>query len=80
MESRGADGKVLGTYDGFMFAKARSFALRELHLTSASNPIQPEPLKPYCQVPGDVAKWQEAKAKREAEKAAKRAAQYSKAN
>ena len=58
-----------------MFAKARSFALRELHLYSATNAVQPEPLKPYCQVPGDVEKWQEAKAKREAEKAAKAARQ-----
>lgn len=66
------DGRVIGTYDGFMAPRPREFGFRELKLYTAGTP-QPEALKPFCVTPGDVELWREAKAKRGAEKASKKA-------
>jgi hypothetical protein len=65
------DGHLLGTYDALMVPRARSFALKELRLYSASVTVQPGPLKTYCLYPGDIEERQLKKAKREAEKAAR---------
>ena len=67
----GDDGRVLGTYDAVMVARARHFAFRELNLHSP-NGAALQPLKTFCLDPGDIEKWQAAKAKREAEKAARK--------
>lgn len=69
------DGTVLGTYDAWLFIKGRDSArFLNLRLYSVGAARQPDPLVPFCSEPGDIELWKEAKAKREAEKASKRAA------
>lgn len=70
-----ADGTVLGTYDGWLTRwNGNTARFMHLDLYSANSAKQADPMTPFCYAPGDIAKWQEAKAKREAAKAAKRAA------
>jgi hypothetical protein len=68
-----ADGSLVGTYDAYLRAGVGGFHIRQLKLVSAGSTIPPDELKPFCIDPGDIEKWQEKKAQREAEKAAKRA-------
>jgi len=67
------DGRVLGTYEGFMAPRPREFGFRELKLYTEGT-SKPEALKAFCQMPGDVEAWREAKVKRDTERAAKKAA------
>jgi hypothetical protein len=70
-----ADGTVLGIYDGWLTRwDGNTARFMHLDLYSPGAAKQPDPVIPFCFAPGDVAKWQEARARREAEKAAKRAA------
>ena len=66
-----ATGNVLGNYEIWMQPLARRFAFIEINLHSKASPAALQPITPYCALPGDIAKWQEAKKQRDAEKAAK---------
>jgi len=72
----GDDGRVLGTYDAVMVARARHFAFKKLNLHSPAGAAALQPLKTFCLDPGDIEKWQAAKAKRGAEKAAREAREH----
>jgi len=67
-----ADGSEVGSYDALMFWRSKKFMSLDLYTPSATD--RPLPDTPFCQRPGDVEEWKEARAKLEAEKAAKRAA------
>jgi hypothetical protein len=67
-----ADGSEIGIYDAVMFWKSKKFMSLDLYSPTATE--RPVAEAPFCQTPGDIEKWKEAKAKQEAEKAAKRAA------
>lgn len=67
-----ADGTEIGTYDALMFWRSKKFMSLDLYTPSATD--RPLSERPFCQTPGDVELWKEAKAKHEAEKAAKQAA------
>ena len=69
-----ADGTPLGTYEALLLRKRGGSRLNELALHSPGGADQPAAATPFCVAPGDIEKWQEAKAKRAAEKAARRAA------
>jgi hypothetical protein len=66
-----ADGTEIGIYDALMFWRSKKFMSLDLYTPSATE--RPVANTPFCQVPGDGEKFKEAKAKREAEKAARRA-------
>ena len=66
-----ADGTEIGLYDALMFWKSSKFMALDLYSPTATD--RPIADTPFCETPGDVEKWKEAKAKREAKKAAKRA-------
>jgi hypothetical protein len=69
------DGTVLGTYDAWLYEKGGSSArFLTMRLYSVDAPKHADALVPFCFQPGDIETWREAKAKREAGKAAKRAA------
>jgi hypothetical protein len=61
------DGSVLGTYEGLLIWDGVKARFLKLDLYSAGATRQPDPAVPFCRVPGDIAKWQEAKANSEAE-------------
>jgi len=69
-----ADGSLLGSYDAMMQAGRGSAGFISLALRSPGSAAHSEPVVPFCSRPGDIERWKEARAKREAEKAAKRAA------
>ena len=69
-----ADGSLLGSYDAMMQAGRGSAGFISLALRSPGSAAHSEPDVPFCSRPGDIERWNEARAKREAEKAAKRAA------
>jgi hypothetical protein len=67
-----ADGTEIGIYDAVMFWRSIKFMSLDLYTPAATD--RPVADTPFCQVPGDVEKFMAAKAKREEEKAAQRAA------
>lgn len=67
-----ADGTEIGIYDALMFWRSKKFMSLDLYTLSATD--RPLANTPFCQTPGDVENFKEAKARREEEKAAKRAA------
>lgn len=71
----GAAGQLIGTYDGYLVTWGKKAGSRffDLNLISPTATVQPRPMTPFCYKPGDIEVWQEAKAKREAEKAARHA-------
>jgi hypothetical protein len=69
-----ADGTELGTYDGLFRRKSRGFAVSSLDLYSTGAVKQPAALGGFCYTPGDAEAFLEARAQREAERAARRAA------
>jgi hypothetical protein len=69
-----SNGAALGTYDALLRAGVGGYHIRQVRLISASSTAQLDELKPFCIDPGDIEKWQEAKAKRDAEKATRDAA------
>src|SRR5205814_70055 len=69
-----ADGTVLGLYDAWMNKSDTGSRFIWLDLYSAAAADKAMPNEPFCDQPGDVGLWKQAKAKHEAEKAAKRAA------
>ena len=69
-----ADGRFLGTYDGLMQREDGGARFLSLELHSAGSEKQPKPLVMFCSFPGDVEAYLDAKAKSDAEKAAKQAA------
>lgn len=70
-----ADGSEIGIYDGLMFWRSKKFMSLDLYTPQAQ--VRPVADTPFCQVPGDVEKWQEAKAESDARKAARNAAKPS---
>lgn len=70
----GADGRTLGTYDAWMVTwgkqGARIFSL-DLMLPGSTTP--PKAVAAFCYRPGDIEEWNAAIAKREADKAERRA-------
>jgi hypothetical protein len=70
------DGALLGTYDAFIRAGVGGYHIRQLKLISAGSNVQADELRPFCVDPGDIEKWQEKKAQRDAEKAARAAVQH----
>jgi hypothetical protein len=68
-----ADGTLLGIYDAFIRVGVGGYHIRQLKLISAGSSAQPDVLEPFCVDPGDIEKWRAAKAKRDAEKAARAA-------
>lgn len=71
----GADQTQIGIYDAFIRAGIGGMHFRQLKLISTGSSAQPDKLESFCVDPGDIEKWQAAKAKRDAEKAAKAAVQ-----
>ena len=69
-----ADGTHIGSYEAFLHRTRNGASLIDLSLYSSDAATQPSASKPFCSYPGDIEQWQEAKAKRDAEKAAKREA------
>jgi hypothetical protein len=68
------DGSTLGYYDAYGHRGARGTAwLDVLQLRSPATSSAPPNIRPYCVSAGDIEEWQEAKAKRESERTAKRA-------
>lgn len=71
----GADGSTLGTYDGWLVTWGKQGArFFSLDLNLPGSPAQAKPIVPFCYQPGDIEEWHLANAKREADKAARRAA------
>jgi hypothetical protein len=68
-----ANGTLLGTYDAFIRIGVGGYHIRQIKLISAGSTAQADTLESFCMDPGDIEKWQEKKAKRDAEKAAQRA-------
>jgi hypothetical protein len=68
-----ADGSTIGLYEAFVHRTRNGASFIDLSLHSSNAP-QPAAGEPFCSYPGDIEKWREAKAKRDAEKAARRAA------
>lgn len=68
-----ADGTELGVYDGLFRRRSRGFELTWLDLYSAGAARQAPALIPFCYTPGDAEEFREARARREAERAARRA-------
>lgn len=66
-----ADGSEIGIYDGVMFWRSKKFMTLDLYTPGAK--VRPVADTPFCQVPGDVEQWQEAKLERDARKAARAA-------
>lgn len=73
-----ADGSEIGIYDGLMFWRSKKFMSLDLYTPQAT--VRPVPNTPFCEVPGDVEKWQEAKAESDARKAARDAQRSKKQN
>lgn len=70
-----ADGSTLGTYDAWLVTWGKQGArFFSLDLTLAGSTAAARPLVPFCYKPGDIQEWSDAVAKREADKAARRAA------
>lgn len=67
-------GNALGVYDIVVRKKGSNWTISTLDIYGNGTAAKPAPLSAFCDVPGDVEKWQEAVAEREAKKAAKRAA------
>lgn len=70
-----ADGSTLGYYDAWMNKSdtGSRFIWLDLHSPATADKVMADTA--FCSEPGDIENWKEAKAKREAAKAAKRAAQ-----
>ena len=68
-----ANGAALGIYDVLLRAGVGGYHIRQIRLLSPAAAAPLSELKAFCIDPGDIEQWQEAQAKREAEKAAKRA-------
>ena len=49
-----ADGSTLGIYDGFMQTTIRGAQIYDLKLYSPGSTARPEPMTPFCNVPGDL--------------------------
>jgi hypothetical protein len=69
-----ADGNVLGLYDAWMNKSDTGSRFIWLDLYSPAAADKAMPNVPFCDQPGDIEEWKAANAKREAEKATKRAA------
>jgi hypothetical protein len=69
-----ADGTALGVYDALFRRKTHGFEVSSLDLFSPGAAKPPLALTGFCYTPGDTEGFREARAQREAERAARRAA------
>lgn len=68
-----ADGTMVGLYDAWMNKSDTGSRFVWLDLYSPAAAAKAMANTPFCDQPGDIEKWKEAKAKHDAERAAKRA-------
>jgi hypothetical protein len=72
-----AAGNILGIYDAYLLRSKDHARIITLSIYTDGTSARPQPLMPFCDSVGDIEKWHEAKAEREANKAAKQAARVS---
>jgi hypothetical protein len=63
-----SNGTTLGTYDVLLRAGVGGYHIRQMSLISTGSTTRPSELTPFCNEPGDIARWQQAKAKHDTEK------------